>query len=982
MLEKAELFSSMCQKEIDEIEAIAVRVQFSRGDYIFKQGDHSRDFYIIESGKVELSMKDFFHENRSIAILTEGEFFGEMALFDKNLSRSLDAQALHNVFLLKIPGDDFEALLINKPAISFKILGVLSKRLKKANERSADQEESRGKQTEGKTIVIASPRNGYGKTTLSTTLSQLLSNELGKRILYIDLDLYFGDGTFAMGVFSPKSILGFIENFDEEPPSWEFFLKYLVKHNENLYILPAPNDFIEGEKVKESGFSKILKESRKFFDYIIIDTDSSVNEIFLAAVDNADKILFLIDVHCTMSIKSDVRYFRGISHLNLPSANCAILATKPKEDFNPEDMRKLLSFKIIGVLPTITDIPLDYGQSIYQLSPRNAFCESIRGIFKTLFKITWLPGQKENGFFYRLFFPADVSPVVDGVPVNKVAAASRGLQIPGENSKTLLSFVHTNISEGYWDIAFAKAMDLLEIFPDSAEVLQVLGEVCFCQKNYQLGIDALQKALDVDPQNHYAMGILGIIQVDEILKKKSIEILHSKIQKNPGYPDFHNDLGKLLFSFKDFEGAKAAFLKALELNPNFSEARVNFAVLYGEIQEYNSALEQLRLVHKKSIRIHYLQGSFLFSIGKFFESLNAFTKVADENPHYLDVKERVETLRGYFQKVSNLMRMHQDLVKGTPQFPDLHYKMGNIFILMGNKEEALREFSTALELNPNYEDAKTRIEELAADTFSHFGGPPMETPSPSGEEAFDFELSLDKLSHFCDDKTGMAKCFIMMVKNVRSNREMAVTIPPEAYREGTYSFSCCPIGPICAGDLLLIQLVDDGTKSIFANLLHVVSEEERRNHLGKQDLSSVESNLWNFKLAAESTFRIPLQYFFVRFHCPRLGSLISGDDPPVRAEIKNVNTGIVAHGKCSAENPDESFFVLMSEKGEEVVREGDRLHFMLADRHGRQFFSMEFPVLKEDIDEFSKTVSMEYLEKILQGSQKAVMEGPQAEIQH
>jgi tetratricopeptide (TPR) repeat protein/Mrp family chromosome partitioning ATPase len=974
MLENIDLFSNIGNTELLEIERITQSVPYSRGDYIFRQGDFSRDFYIIQNGQVELSITNIFKENKTIALLKNGEYFGEMALFDKNACRSLNAQVLQNSVLLKIPGNDFELLLSQKPAISFRLLGILSKRLKDSNERRGPSASAKENPGGGKVLMVASPRNGYGKTTFSTTLAQLLSNELGCRILYVDLDLYFGDGTYALGVFSPKSILGLAEIIKAEVPTWEILQKYLVKHNENLYILPAPKDFIEGEKVKDTDLASILKTTRKFFDYIVIDTDSSVNEIFLTAADVADQIVFLVDVHCAMSIRSDVRYFRGLSHLNLSPESCCLVATKVKDDFDSDQVQKLLTFRVIGILPVIKEITMDFGQSIYQAAPKSAFCEVLRTIFQGLFQNATLQGATEKGYFYRLFFPSEpikvkdqASPIGDLVTVN-------GLQIANENCVTLLNSIRATISQGYWDKALSEGIHLLEIFPNSPMILQVLGEVCFYQRNFQLGIDALQKTLMLDPENHYAMGILGFIQLDENLKRKSLEIIQAKIKANPGFPDLYNDLGKLEFSFKNFKHAQEAFQKALKINPNFSEARVNYSVNFGEMQNFREAISQIIMVEPKNIRIFYLLGCFLYNLGNFCESFKAFTKVSDENARYLDVGEKLESLRGYFQRLANLMTMHQDLVKLSPGFPDLHLKIGNIFVLQGKNDEAIEEFEAALTLNPNYQEAREKMKELRSRESFHIEPVLLEPLSVKSEERFELEVSLENLRLLGDEKTGILHEFSLIVRNVRANKKIAERIPFDAFKIGLFLLKCQAICPIVTGDLLLVQLIDETSGGVVVTLPHIVSEDEFRDQKAKQQLATIDDPLLSFSQGMETRVKIPIQYFYVRFFCSHLAEMIGGEEPSVTAEIKVVNSGFVARGKCNADHPDETYFVLMSEGGKEVVREGDLLNFRLTDRQKNDFFSMDFPVLKEDIDDFSKTISVEFLESVLQGGPKLTLQ--------
>ena len=114
--------------------------------------------------------------------------------------------------------------------------------------------------------------------------------------------------------------------------------------------------------------------------------------------------------------------------------------------------------------------------------------------------------------------------------------------------------------------------------------------------------------------------------------------------------------------------------------------------------------------------------------------------------------------------------------------------------------------------------------------------------------------------------------------------------------------------------------------------------------------------------------------FVCRRHPGSLEEMIRGEEPAVTAEIKVVSSGLAAQGKSNADQLGETYFVLISEDGKEVVREGDLLNFRLTDRQKNDFFAMDFPVLQEDIDEFSKTISVEYLESVLQGDKKLTLQ--------
>lgn len=82
----------------DKTERVS-RAHFQPGDYIFREGDPSNNFYIIESGEVEvLKTSPENGQETVIAVLGPGNFFGELALLD-NRNRRSGVRARSNVEL-------------------------------------------------------------------------------------------------------------------------------------------------------------------------------------------------------------------------------------------------------------------------------------------------------------------------------------------------------------------------------------------------------------------------------------------------------------------------------------------------------------------------------------------------------------------------------------------------------------------------------------------------------------------------------------------------------------------------------------------------------------------------------------------------------------------------------------------------------------------------------------------------------------------
>jgi NADH dehydrogenase len=93
----------------DKTERVS-RAHFQPGDYVFREGDPSIGFYIIESGEVEVvrSVPDS-GKDTVVAVLGQGDFFGEMALLE-NRNRSASVRARTNIELTVMGSKVFQQI--------------------------------------------------------------------------------------------------------------------------------------------------------------------------------------------------------------------------------------------------------------------------------------------------------------------------------------------------------------------------------------------------------------------------------------------------------------------------------------------------------------------------------------------------------------------------------------------------------------------------------------------------------------------------------------------------------------------------------------------------------------------------------------------------------------------------------------------------------------------------------------------------------
>jgi CRP/FNR family cyclic AMP-dependent transcriptional regulator len=98
------------------------------GEEIVRQGEVGDCMYVIQMGQAEAIQGEEGKEVR-LAVLGEGDIFGEMALFER-MPRSATVRALGDVRVLTIDKKTFLRRVHEDPSLAFRILQKMSYRIR------------------------------------------------------------------------------------------------------------------------------------------------------------------------------------------------------------------------------------------------------------------------------------------------------------------------------------------------------------------------------------------------------------------------------------------------------------------------------------------------------------------------------------------------------------------------------------------------------------------------------------------------------------------------------------------------------------------------------------------------------------------------------------------------------------------------------------------------------------------------------------
>ena len=109
---------------------------YQSGETIVRQGEPGQCMYVIQSGQVVV-VQEKAQSEVPLAVLNKGDFFGEMALFERE-ARSATVRALNDSRVLSVDKRTFLRRIQEDPSLAFRMVETMSRRI-----RDLDKEISR-----------------------------------------------------------------------------------------------------------------------------------------------------------------------------------------------------------------------------------------------------------------------------------------------------------------------------------------------------------------------------------------------------------------------------------------------------------------------------------------------------------------------------------------------------------------------------------------------------------------------------------------------------------------------------------------------------------------------------------------------------------------------------------------------------------------------------------------------------------------------
>jgi tetratricopeptide (TPR) repeat protein len=223
-------------------------------------------------------------------------------------------------------------------------------------------------------------------------------------------------------------------------------------------------------------------------------------------------------------------------------------------------------------------------------------------------------------------------------------AYQQALENDPASADALSGLMNIYISQKQVDKAIAVANAQITKAPNSSPFYDLLGTLLFNNKKDLNGAEAaLKKSADLDKSNSDALVKLGQVQIAKGSVDQAISTYQNSIKDNPREPSFYILMGELYESKQDWNKAKEAYQKALEIRPDNALASNNLAYVMLETGGNVDVALSLAQVGRRGMPdspnaadtlgwVYFQKGAYRSAIDLFQEAikLTEKNKVADD----------------------------------------------------------------------------------------------------------------------------------------------------------------------------------------------------------------------------------------------------------------------------------------------------------------------------------------------------------------
>jgi tetratricopeptide (TPR) repeat protein len=278
--------------------------------------------------------------------------------------------------------------------------------------------------------------------------------------------------------------------------------------------------------------------------------------------------------------------------------------------------------------------------------------------------------------------------------INRARLEALGYVGPDQTISSNLNLASFLLTEGRYEEAIAEFEKAAKKQPSNARIWASMGEAYGILRNVRKAEEYLRMAKKLDPQMYKARVNLARLLLTTNRLEPAKRELEEVIELSPGMGMAWVELGRVHLKAKNVAKAEEAFRQAVRVEPEFTEGRIQLGLLLIRTRRLGEAEKLFRDVVELEPR----------------------NRVAWNNLGVvqLRVANVIRDPQNREEAFDKALATYDTIVERFPAYAKGYYNRAQIRVVRGQYSLAVKDLEKAIELEPDYDDAKAALKAIRA----------------------------------------------------------------------------------------------------------------------------------------------------------------------------------------------------------------------------------------------------------------------------
>ncbi|GAB6051513.1 tetratricopeptide repeat-containing sulfotransferase family protein [Magnetospira thiophila] len=274
-----------------------------------------------------------------------------------------------------------------------------------------------------------------------------------------------------------------------------------------------------------------------------------------------------------------------------------------------------------------------------------------------------------------------------------------------------------HIMTGQRGEAAAICRKILDVIPDHADALHMLGGCAMLDGQSRLALDCFDQALAQRPEDPAFLANKGTLLLNMGLPQPAVELLRRALEVRADMAPAWDSLGRALHLRESWDEAQEAYSKAISLDPKYARAHAHLANLYRHEGKGRAAIQALQEALKLNpdnpdilaeAAAHFIDGGFLTRARGYLD------KALKKDPDHLETLLAQVDFLEMAGKGEEARRILCHLLASHPSAANLKVRLGSLLLTTGHREVAEEVLRDVLEDMPHHPPALSELASMGA----------------------------------------------------------------------------------------------------------------------------------------------------------------------------------------------------------------------------------------------------------------------------